>query len=178
MKLGSIIEIELLHLVLALLVAAANGCARSPSQPAPAGSATDELPLAYTRDRIVDPKLADVARSFTAWLETRKAGSAKIFLRAEILPPAPTLLPYGIGTYQKETRLPVIVITGPGWASLKPDECEALATQVFQDLTERLTTIEPTHPMRPTLTIQTPLGLELGWINQLEPGRKLLHGMD
>ena len=29
-----------------------------------------------------------------------------------------------------------------------------------------------------TLTIQTPQGLELGWINEPEPGRTLLHGED
>jgi hypothetical protein len=32
--------------------------------------------------------------------------------------------------------------------------------------------------VRATVTVQTPQGLELCWINDVEPGRKLLHGED
>ena len=98
--------------VIALAVAAvlaSTGCDRRAV--APAG----DLPPAYTRDKILDPKLAEVARAFTAWAGEQKVQAGAVFGRVEVLPPAPTLLPYGIGTYQKQLRLPAILITGPGW---------------------------------------------------------------
>ncbi len=90
-------------------VTANTGCER------PAVAPAGNLPPAYTRDKILDPKLAEVARAFTAWAGEQKVQAGAVFGRVEVLPPAPTLLPYGIGTYQKELRLPAILITGPGW---------------------------------------------------------------
>ena len=68
---------------------------------APSGPPSGGLPPAYTRDKILDPELAEVARAFTAWTGERR-WSRPAFGRVEVLPPAPTLLPYGIGTYQKQ----------------------------------------------------------------------------
>jgi hypothetical protein len=85
-------------------------------------------------------------------------------------------LPYGIGTYQKQPRLPAILTTGPGWRDLAADDREALAARAFQELSRRLESSAGAAAVRATLTIQTPQGLELCWINELEPGRKLLHG--
>ena len=101
-----------------------------------------------------------------------------VFGRVEVLPPAPTLLPYGIGTYQKQLRLPAILITGPGWRALTGDDREALAARAFQELSRLLESSASTSAVRATVTVQTPQGLELCWINDLEPGRKLLHGED
>ena len=147
-----------------------TGCDRRVA--APAG----DLPPAYTRDKILDPKLAEVARAFTAWAGEQKMQAAPVFGRVEVLPPAPTLLPYGIGTYQKQPRLPAILVTGPGWHALAPDDREALAGRAFQELSRLLESSAGTSGVRATVTIQTPQGLELCWINDLEPGRKLLHG--
>jgi hypothetical protein len=161
--------------VIALAVAAAltsTGCNRRPVITA------GELPPAYTRDKILDPKLAEVARAFTAWAGEQKVQAGAVFGRVEVLPPAPTLLPYGIGTYQKELRLPAILITGPGWRALAGDDREALATRAFQELSRLLESSASASTVRATVTIQTPQGLELCWINDLEPGRKLLHGED
>jgi hypothetical protein len=170
------------------IVVAGAGCGTSAPEPADADADIDatsgQSPPAYTRDKIIDPKLLEVARSFTGWVESQKAGGARVFLRVEILPPTPTLLPYGIGIYQKEPRLPAILITGPGWSALKPREREALAARAFQDLSNRLASAHstpvpasvPAPALQPTITIQTPQGLELAWINQLEPGGIYLHG--
>jgi len=141
---------------------------------APAG----DLPPAYTRDKILDPKLAEVARAFTAWAGAQKAQAGSVFGKVEVLPPAPTLLPYGIGTYQKELRLPAILITGPGWRALSGDDREALAARAFQELSRLLESSDSASAVRATVTVQTPQGLELCWINDLQPGRKLLHGED
>jgi hypothetical protein len=138
----------------------------------------DDLPPAYTRDKILDPKLTEVARAFTAWAGEQKVTAGPSFGRIEVLPPAPTLLPYGIGTYQKQQRLPAILITGPGWHALASNDREALAARAFQELSRLLESGTSASTVRPTVTIQTPQGLELCWINSLEPGRKLLHGED
>jgi hypothetical protein len=161
--------------VIALTVAAAlasTGCDRRGV--APAG----DLPPAYTRDKILDPRLAEVARAFTAWAGEQKVQAKAVFSRVEVLPPAPTLLPYGIGTYQKQLRLPAILITGPGWRDLAGDDREAMAARAFQELSRLLESSAGASAVRATVTIQTPRGLELCWINDLEPGRKLLHGED
>ena len=160
-------------LVIALPVAAvlaSTGCDQRPVAP------DGYLPPAYTRDKILDPKLAEVARAFTAWAGEQKVQARAVFSRVEVLPPAPTLLPYGIGTYQKQLRLPAILTTGPGWRALAGDDREALAARAFQELSRLLESSASASAARATLTIQTPQGLELCWINDLEPGRKLLHG--
>jgi hypothetical protein len=156
----------------AVIVLAIAACDRRAVPPA------GDLPPAYTRDKILDPKLAEVARAFTAWAGAQKGGPEPVFARVEVLPPAPTLLPYGIGTYQKQPRLPAILITGPGWRSLSRDDREALAARAFQELSRLLESSATTPAVRATVTIQTPQGLELCWINDLEPGGKLLHGED
>ena len=158
--------------LIAAAVLASTGCDRRST--APAG----DLPPAYTRDKILDPKLAEVARAFTAWAGEQRVQTVVVFSRIEVLPPAPTLLPYGIGTYQKQLCLPAILITGPGWRALAADDREALAARVFQELSRLLESSASESAVRATVTIQTPQGLELCWINNLEPGRKLLHGED
>ena len=151
-------------------VLASTGCGRR------AGPTAGNLPPAYTRDKILDPKLAEVARTFTAWAGELKVQAGAVFGRVEVLPPAPTLLPYGIGTYQKQLRLPAILTTGPGWRALAGDDREALAARAFQELSRLLESSASAAAVQATLTIQTPQGLELCWINELEPGRRLLHG--
>ena len=99
--------------VIALPIAfmlASSGCDR------PSVAPVGDLAPAYTRDKIVDPNLAEVARAFTLWAQEQKVRAGAMFEKVEVLPPAPTLLPYGIGTYQKQLRLPAILITGPGCA--------------------------------------------------------------
>jgi hypothetical protein len=151
-------------------VLASAGCQR------PAAAPAADLPPAYTRDKIVDPKLAEVAQAFVAWAGEQKVPSGAVFGNVDVLPPAPTLLPYGIGTYQKQLRLPAILITGPGWRALSGDDREALAARAFQELSRLLESRAGASAVRATVTIQTPQGLELCWINDLEPGRNLLHG--
>jgi hypothetical protein len=161
--------------VIALTVAAmltTTGCDRR------AVVTPGDLPPAYTRDKILDPKLAEVARAFTAWVGEQKVQTGAAFGGIEVLPPAPTLLPYGVGTYQKQLRLPAILMTGPGWRSLTADEREALSARAFQELSRLLESSASESVVRASVTIQTPQGLELCWINNLEPGRKLLHGED
>jgi hypothetical protein len=160
-------------LALAILILSVSGGCRRASR-----VAADDLPPAYTRDRILDPKLAAVARAFTAWTTAQKGEAGRAFDRVEVLPPAPTLLPYGVGTYQKQARLPAILITGPGWRGLSRDDREALAARAFQELSRLLESSPDRSAVRATVTIQTPQGVELAWINDLEPGRTLLHGED
>jgi hypothetical protein len=160
---------------IAMAVAAAlasTGCGRRAVSP------VGDLPPAYTRDKILDPKLAEVARAFQAWASNQKVQAEPAFEKVEILPPAPTVLPYGVGTYEKQFRLPAMLITGPGWRRLADDQRETLAANAFRELTRLLESSASESPVRATVTIQTPQGLELGWINDVEPGKKLLHGAE
>ncbi|MBN9522132.1 hypothetical protein J0H58_27040 [bacterium] len=147
------------------------GCRPAAPPPAPA-----DLPPAYPRATITDPKVAGAARGFTEWAGQQQAGDRPVFGRIEVLPPVPTLQPYGIGTYQKVLRLPVVLTTGPGWAALPADGREAVTAAAFADLAGRLAGAGITPPLRPTVTLQTPEGLELAWVNDAPPGRRLLHG--
>ncbi len=71
-----------------------------------------------------------------SWALKQRAGAsqAAIFSRVEVLPPTQTVLPYGVGAFQQEPRLPAILTTGPGWAELKPDEKEARVAAAFGEL--------------------------------------------
>jgi hypothetical protein len=148
-----------------------------PKQPAN----VQDLPPAYARSQIIDPRLRAVAREFTTWAlkqGTAAANPAPLYSRVEVLPPAQTVLPYGVGAYQKELRLPAILIVGSGWAKQTTDEKEAAAAQAFRELSLVLEALKLDPPMRPTLTIQAQSGLVLGWITDVEEGRKYIHGDD
>ncbi len=137
------------------------------------------LPDAYPRSQINDPRLREVAQEFRTWaLEQTTTGTppAPLFSRVEVQPLTRTVLPYGVGAYQQEPRLPAILTTGPGWASQEPEEKEAAAAQAFGKLTQAIEALKLDPPLRPTLTIQTPSGLELAWINDLIDARKNIHG--
>lgn len=148
----------------------AAGC--RPAAPPP----TADLPPAYPRATITDPKVAEAARGFTEWANRQQVGGKPVFGRVEVLPPVPTLQPYGVGTYQKAPRLPAVLTTGPGWAALPTDRREAVTAAAFADLSDRLAGARAEPLLRPTLTVQTPEGLELAWVNEIPPGRRLLHG--
>jgi len=172
--------------LLTLLGLAVSGCVptttvlESKVLPEPKPPALGQgLPDAYPRSQINDPRLRELAQEFTTWVLTQgtaAANPARLFRRVEVVPPTQTVLPYGVGAYEKQPRLPAILTTGPGWASLQPEEKEAAAAQAFRELAGRLEALKLDPPLRPTLTIQTPSGLELGWINDLVEGRKNIHG--
>jgi len=174
---------------LAFLAAALVGCSRTAPIPTavqgagadaaaePPKGAEKGLPPAYLRNQITDPGLREVADEFKTWALGQHSGpdKAALYSRVEILPPAQTVQPYGVGAYQQEPRLPVILTTGPGWAPLKTQDKEAQVAKAFRDIAGRLEALKHKPPLRPTLTIQTPQGMELGWINHLNPDGKNLH---
>jgi len=140
----------------------------------------ERLPPAYqnSQDKINDPRLLELAQHFKEWVLKQRVGSnqAPLFSRVEVLPPTQTVLPYGVGAFQQEPRLPAILTTGPGWAALKPEEKEVKVAAAFGELSGRLEALKLDPSPRPTLTVQMPSGLVLGWINDLMGGRKNLHG--
>ena len=95
----------------------------------------ENLPQAYERSQINDPGLHQFAQEFKTWALQQRGGGATpgpLFKRVEVLPPTQTVLPYGVGAYEQELRLPTILTTGPGWASRNPEEKEAVAVQAFR----------------------------------------------
>jgi hypothetical protein len=164
-------------LSLGVLAGIGLGC-NLPSPPAepPPGAAAD-LPPAYLRNQITDAGLRAVAKEFTEWALAQRAGDQAVYGRVEVLPPAQTVQPYGVGAYQQEPRLPVILTTGPSWDRLKAREKEARAAEAFHHMEGLLKGLKHDPPLRPTLAVQTPEGMELGWINRLDPGGTNLHGI-
>ncbi len=173
-------------LVLALLVLAVSGCGPTFTEletkvlPEPKRPALGQgLPDAYPRSQINDPRLRTLAQEFQTWALQQETGgtpAAQLFSRVEVQPPTRTVLPYGVGAYQQEPRLPAILTTGPGWNSQEPEAKEAAAAAAFRKLSLSLDALKLDPPLHPTLTIQTSSGLELAWINDLVAGRKNVHG--
>ena len=161
----------LLALALTTAVGAA-GCDRARPE-------AGELPPAYTSNQITDPALLDVAGGIKEWGEKEVGADGKpLFGRVEVLRPVPIVQPYGVGVFQQEMRLPVIFTTGPGWPGLKPEEKEAAIVVVYDHVSELLKALERDPPLQATLTVQTPQGMEVAWINRLDPNGKNMHGDD
>ncbi len=169
----SIRHISMTGLALAAAVGVAlPGCRRAAPGPPPGA-----LPPAYTSNQIVDPALSKVAEEIRTWAAQQVgAGRQALYSRAEVLAPVQTIQPYGVGAYQQELRLPVILRTGPGWAGLSPEDKEAKVAQAFRWLSEQLQNLKGEPSLRPTLTVQTPQGMELAWVNHLDPNGKNVHG--
>lgn len=178
-KIGGI-RTFLLAALLPCLVAAlfsSVGCQRTLPPPAP--QAEQELPLAYTSNQITDPALRRIEAEIRD-LSVKKigAGGKPLFSRVEVLVPAKTVQPYGVGAFQQELRLPVILTTGLGWAALKREDKEVKVAETYNAISAKLETLKRQPPLWPTLTIQTPQGLELAWINHLDASGINLHGDD
>lgn len=143
----------------------------------PRNAAKAGLPPAYTSNQITDPALHEAADEIQTWATRQtNAGQKPLYSRVEVLPPVPTVQPYGVGVFQQEVRLPVILTTGPGWTGMKLPEKEAAVAQAFRHISERLQALNHKPALQPTLTVQTPQGMELAWMNQLDPSGKNVHG--
>lgn len=158
---------------LPLLAALSPGC-DPPRPPVKTG-----LPPAYTSNQITDPALQEVVEQLKLWAAKQAGDGGKpLYSKIEILRPVPTVQPYGVGVYQQEMRLPVIFTTGPAWAGLKHTAKEEAAALAFREISSKLQTVKAEPALQPTLTIQTTQGMELAWINRLEPGGRNVHGDD
>ena len=160
-------------IALTMVSSVVSGCRRTP----PDRPAEKELPPAYLRTRINDPALREAAEQIRTWaLQQLGAGGRPLYSKAETPPPVQTVQPYGVGLFQQEPRLSVILTTGPGWDGLKPAEKETKVAQAFHEFSTRLGGLKREPALRPTLIVQTPQGMELAWINHLDPSGKNVHG--
>lgn len=158
---------------LALAWLAALGCQRTP----PGRPAEKGLPPAYASNQINDPALRAIAQEIRTWaIQQAGPGGQPLYSRAETPPPVQTVQPYGVGVFQQDPRLSVILTTGPGWNGLKPAEKETKVAEAFHVFSARLGGLQREPVLRPTLIVQTPQGMELAWINHLDPSGKNLHG--
>lgn len=163
----------------AALLACSFGC-RPYTYTSPAADggqlATADLPPVYPRATITSPQIAEAASQFNKWAGELQVDGTPVFSRIEILPPVQTLEPYGIGTYQRALRLPVVLTTGTAWTTIPAEQREQITAAVFTNLSERLADAKSDPIISPTVTVQTPQGLELAWVNSVANGRRLLHG--
>lgn len=151
----------------------AAGCGARHEEPA------EDLLPAYVFNRINDDDLARAVDGLRSWSEEQAGGDRQaLYEKVEILPPTPTVQPYGVGVYQQEMRLPVILTTGPGWSKLSPADKEARVADAFREAARRLGELDRKPQLLPTLTVQTPQGFEIAWMNDLDAGGKNVHGDD
>lgn len=145
----------------------------------PAHSVGKGLPPAYTSNQITDPALAKIAEEVKNWgLKEADAAGKPLYSRIEVLPLTPIVQPYGVGVFQQELRLPAIFTTGPGWSGLKHPEKEDAVVRAFNHIAGLLRQLDRKPTLRPTLTVQTPQGIGLAWINHLEGSGNNVHGDD
>ncbi len=172
---------------LALLGLAVAGC-----EPASPRLETDELrgantavqaerlPPAYrnSQDKINDPRLLELAEQLQG-LGTQAAGRGKpgaAFRPGRGIAPDPDGAALRRGGFSARAAAAGDPHDGPRLGCAKPDEKEATVAAAFGELAGRLDALKLDPSPRPTLTIQMPSGLVLGWINDLGRGRKNLHG--
>ena len=159
---------------LALLILGLIGCGMPQTEkipPMPDGI----LSPAYPKSDITDPALVDASKQIHSFVNARKSASGdSLFSKTEILAPAKIVLPSGVGVFQQELRLPVILTTNKGWRTLKQEEKELEVKSAFQQMLTILQKMKT--PLKPSLTIQTPQGLEISWINELNGSSKLVFG--
>jgi hypothetical protein len=137
----------------------------------------DGASAGYLRNDISDPALREAAEQVRTWaLQQVGAGGQALYSRAETPPPVQTVQPYGVGVYQQESRLSVILTTGPDWGCLKPAEKETKVAQAFREFCTLLGRLKREPALRPTFMVQTPQGMELAWINHLDPSGKNVNG--
>jgi hypothetical protein len=151
----------------------------SPGCDPPRPPVKGELPPAYTSNQITDPALQKIVEQNRSWASKQLGDGGKpLYSRIEILSPVPIVQPYGVGVFQHEVRITVIYTTGPGWTGLKPEAKEAAVALAYREISSHLQSLKHEPALQPTLTVQTPQGMELAWINRLDPGRKNVHGDD
>lgn len=155
---------------LPVLVLSITGCEPPKAQ-------SKGLPPAYTSNQITDPALRKIADEIRTWVSEQKgAGKQALYSKTEVLPPVPIVQPYGVGVFQHEVRLSVILTTGPGWPGLESKEKEDVVANAYREISGRLLALDHKPPLPLTLTIQTPQGMELSWINHLDSTGNHVHG--
>ena len=123
------------------------------------------------------PRFEQVVEPFRRWVLDQKAADQQPFYsRVEVLPVTQTVLPYGVGVNQQEPRLPVIVTTGPGWAKLTSGERHMAVARAFKEIEDGLHRAEQGAGVRATLTLQSPRGMLLAWINDTVSEPEFIHG--
>lgn len=164
----------------ALAALVSLGFAIPACQPPEAPANKEALPPAYTSNLITDPSLTRAIGEIHDWaVEQTGADQKPLYGRVEVLHPVKTVQPYGVGVFQQELRVPVILTTGPGWEGLSHEQREAVVTSAFNHIQELLQADSDDETLpQATLTVQTPLGIELAWINHLDPSGHNVHGND
>ncbi|MSR29927.1 MAG: hypothetical protein EXR99_00335 [Gemmataceae bacterium] len=134
-----------------------------------------EIQTPFLRAGTMEADLKEACKSIQVEMEARKNGDGKpLFGKVEILAPASIVLPYGVGVFQQEIRVPIILTTAEGWISLSLMEKEKEVAWAF---TDSMATLQKcAHAKKPSLTLQTPRGLEISWVNDIQKGQKLVFG--
>jgi len=160
-----------LHLLLLII---ATGCGPAPKQMAPLAADATMAP-AYPRSTMGDEATARVAAELTALAKNRQTPTGEIlFDRCDVLPPVRSILPYGAGQYEQQTRLPIILTTASGWNKLDSAARQIELRTLFVAITQSTQGLASVGG--PTLTVVNPRGWQVAWMNDAGTGRPLFVG--
>lgn len=129
----------------------------------------------YPRSAISDPgilKVAGLIRDLA--LRKRTADGAELFSGCDILPPAKSVLPYGVGQYEQQLRLPVILTTSAAWEKLNA-ESRRTALTGLREAAERFASDVP-GLNGPTITVVNSRGWQVAWLNGPVPDGRMFLG--
>jgi len=131
--------------------------------PVPADHEATGEPV-YPRSAISNPgvlRVAGLIRDLA--LRERTTAGAELFSACDILPPAKSVLPYGVGQYEQQLRLPVILTTSPAWDKVSA-ESRRVALAGFREAAERFTADVP-ELKGATITVVNSRGWQIAWLN-------------
>jgi len=159
---------------LLILIILSTGCSR-PTKPLDPLAADTIMAPAYPRSTMGDAPTERVATELATLTKNRQTPAGEIlFDRCDVLPPVRSILPYGAGQYEQQTRLPIILTTAPGWEKLdavaRQTELRALFVAISQS-TQSLGSVSG-----PILTVVNPRGWQVAWMNDAGTGRPLFVG--
>ena len=156
-----------------LLALGLCGCSR-PEPVQPRGPVGD-LPPAYPRSAITDPATVRAIQVLEAMVaRLQDPDKQPLYSAVEIMPPTRTVLPYGVGRYEQQVRLPVILTTGMGWGKLDSTARETQVRKIHADCLAVLQREGCKLPL--TLTVQEPRGWQVAWLNDANPGKTIFVG--
>ncbi|NBU77321.1 MAG: hypothetical protein EBS30_19235, partial [Planctomycetes bacterium] len=142
-----------------MLIILSTGCSR-PTKPLDPLAADTIMAPAYPRSTMGDEATARVAAELTALAKNRQTPTGEIlFDRCDVLPPVRSILPYGAGQYEQQTRLPIILTTASGWNKLDSATRQIELRTLFVAITQSTQGLASVGG--PTITVVNPRGWQV-----------------
>jgi hypothetical protein len=140
-----------------------SGCMRQVPAVKPAEASAEPV---YPRSTISDPetkRVAAIVRNLFLERQTRKG--EKLFSSCDILPPARSVLPYGVGQYEQQLRLPIIVTTATAWDRLDGPGRRSILADLHESSIRYIAEVPALKG--PSITVVNSKGWQVAWLTSL-----------